>query len=190
MAHAAKRKLGYDDLAGMPEDDGLIREILDGELIVTPAPSPRHQRVSKRLQRQLERYFEPRGIGEVFNAPVDTILGPHDVVEPDLLLVTSPATVSDRAIEGPPTLVVEILSPSTAARDRNLKRRRYAAAGVTHYWLVDIDVRRIECLRLTAGGYVPAAEARGIDSLVHPDWPGLRIDLAALWREQVNSQST
>jgi Uma2 family endonuclease len=89
MAHAVKRKLGYDDLAGMP-DDGLIREILDGELVVTPAPSPMHQRVSKRLQRQLEAYFEGRGLGEVFDAPLDAILGQHDVVEPDILVVTTP----------------------------------------------------------------------------------------------------
>ncbi len=61
MSHALKRKLTYDDLAAMP-DDGLRREILDGELVVTPAPSVIHQRVSKRLQRQLEGYFETRGL--------------------------------------------------------------------------------------------------------------------------------
>ena len=74
MIPAAPRKLGYHDLLAMP-DDGLRREILDGDLHVTPSPSPQHQRVSKRLQRQLEVYFEARGIGEVFNAPLDTILG-------------------------------------------------------------------------------------------------------------------
>jgi Uma2 family endonuclease len=142
MAHAVKRKLGYDDLTGMP-DDGLIREILDGELVVTPAPSPMHQRVSKRLQRQLEAYFEGRGLGEVFDAPLDAILGPHDVVEPDILVVTNPASISPRAIEGPPALVVEILSPSTATRDRILKTHRYAAAGIRHCWLVDVENRTI-----------------------------------------------
>lgn len=181
MSHALKRKLGYDDLTGMP-DDGLIREIFDGELVVTPSPAPIHQRVSRRLQRQLEAYFEPRGLGEVFNAPLDTILGPYDVLEPDLLVVTDPATISRRAIEGPPALVVEIFSPSTASRDRNVKTGRYAAAGVRHCWLVDIENRRIECLRLAQHGYTLAAEARDADPLVHPDWPGLRIDLQDLWR--------
>jgi len=181
MRHAVKRKLGYDDLTGMP-DDGLIREILDGDLVVTPSPAPAHQRVSKRLQRQLEAYFEARGVGEVFNAPLDTILGPHDVVEPDILVVTNAAAVTHRAIEGPPALVVEILSPSTATRDRTVKKHRYAAAGVAHYWLVDIDARRIECLRLAEEGYTLAAEAQGTESLVVPDWPDLTVDLAALWR--------
>lgn len=177
----ARRKLGYDDLLGMP-DDGLIREILDGELVVTPAPSPLHQRVSKRLQRQLEDYFEARGLGEVFNAPLDAILGPHDVVEPDILIVTDTATISTRAIERAPMLVVEILSPSTERTDRTRKRDRYAVSGIEHYWLVSIEERSVLCLRLSRGTYVVAAEGRGDTGLVHPDWGDLRLDLAALWR--------
>jgi Uma2 family endonuclease len=181
MAHALKRKLTYDDLLGMP-DDNLRREILDGELVVTPSPSVIHQRVSKRLQRQLERYFEEGGLGEVFQAPLDVILGPHDVVVPDLLVVTDPATASQRAIETPPTLVVEILSPSTAARDRTQKAARYAASGVAHYWIVDTESRRIKCFRLEVGAYAVAVEAEGDATLEHPDLPGLTIDLALLWR--------
>ncbi|MEX1129349.1 MAG: Uma2 family endonuclease, partial [Vicinamibacterales bacterium] len=83
---------------------------------------------------------------------------------------------------GPPALVVEILSPSTAVRDRSVKARRYAAAGVPHYWLVDIENQHIECLRLAPEGYRRAAAARGTDPLIHPDWPGLQIDLTDLWR--------
>jgi Uma2 family endonuclease len=181
VGQALKRKLRYDDLAAMP-DDRLTREIWNGVLVVTPSPSPIHQRVSKRLQRQLEAYLEAHGQAEVFNAPLDTILGPHDVVEPDLLVVTDPAMISRRAIEGSPALVVEILSPSTAARDRMLKTRRYAAAGVRHCWLVDLENRRIDCLRLGRDGYFVVAGAEGTQTLVHPDWPGLAIDAGALWR--------
>jgi len=68
----------------------------------------------------------------VFDAPVDVILGFHDVVVPDLVVVTTPAQVTDRAIEGSPTLIVEVLSPSTSTRDRNLKAERYAALDVAH----------------------------------------------------------
>jgi Uma2 family endonuclease len=181
MAESVKRKLGYDDLALMP-DDGLIREILDGELFVTPSPSPMHQRVAMRLARQLDQYLAARNIGELFSAPLDTILGPHDVAEPDLLLVTDPAIITKRAIEGAPALVVEILSPSTASRDRTIKARRYAAAGILHYWIVDIDRRRVECLKLTGGEYTPAVVAEGEGTLTHVDWPDLTLDLAALWR--------
>jgi Uma2 family endonuclease len=181
MAQSVKRKLGYDDLADMP-DDGLIREIFDGELFVTPSPTPIHQRVAKRLTLQLESYFGGRGLGEVFVAPLDTILGPHDVAEPDLLIVTDPTIVTKRAIEGAPAVVVEVLSPSTANRDRIVKARRYAAAGIAHYWIVDIDRKRVECHRLEGGEYRLARFAEGDEALMPPDWPGLTIDLAALWR--------
>lgn len=181
MTRGVTRKLGYDDLADMP-NDGLIREVLDGELFVTPAPSPLHQRVSKRLQRQLEAWFEASGRGEVFNAPVDVILSPHDVAEPDLVVVTESRLVTSRAIEGAPVLVVEILSPSTAERDHTLKARRYALAGVEYYWIVDIDARRIECRRLSAQEYLKAASGTGDETFAHPGWPDLTINLADLWR--------
>jgi len=181
MIPAAPRKLGYHDLLAMP-DDGLRREILDGDLHVTPSPSPQHQRVSKRLQRQLEVYFEARGIGEVFNAPLDTILGPHDVVEPDLLIVADPSSVSNRAIEKAPLLAVEILSPSTKRVDQGRKRERYAVGGVQHYWIVDIERRHLLCLRLDDAAYVLVGQGRDDECLRHPDWPELSIDLSALWR--------
>jgi Uma2 family endonuclease len=181
MAQSVKRKLGYDDLADMP-DDGLIREIFDGELFVTPSPAPIHQRVSKRLARQLETYFEGCGLGEVFMAPLDTILGPHDVAEPDLLVVTDPTLITKRAIEGAPALVVEVLSPTTANRDRTVKARRYAAAGIAHYWIVDIESKRIECHKLEGTDYALAFIGEADEPLMYPHWPGLTIDLAALWR--------
>lgn len=99
MITGLKVKLDYDDYAQIPPDRNRY-EILEGELYVTPAPSPLHQRVSKRLQRMLEAYFETRGLGEVFNAPVDLILTHHDVVQPDLVVVTDPGQVSARGIEG------------------------------------------------------------------------------------------
>lgn len=181
MAQRLKEKLAYSDYLLCP-DDGKRYEILDGNLYVTPAPSPFHQRVSKRLQRQLEAYFEARGLGEVFNAPIDVILAPHDVVQPDLVVVTNATQVSRRGIEGPPTLVVEILSPTTVDRDRMLKARRYAELGVPHYWLVDPEGHRVECYRAQGGAYALAVQGEGDQSLTHPDWPGFSLSLAVLWR--------
>jgi Uma2 family endonuclease len=181
MATDLTRKLDYDDYARLP-DDGNRYEILDGELCVTPAPSPLHQRVSKRLQRALEAYFETRGLGEVFNAPIDMILGPHDVAQPDLLVVADPGQVSARAIEGPPLLVVEVASPATRRRDRDVKMARYAALGVPHCWLVDPDRRSIACYRLDAGAYQPVVAAEGDAVVAHADWPDLAIALSGLWR--------
>jgi Uma2 family endonuclease len=176
-----KRKLDYSDLRVTP-DDGKRYELVRGDLYVTPSPSPVHQRVSKRLQRLLEDYFEERSIGEVFDAPIDLILTNQDVFVPDILVVGEPKHVSKRGIEGPPLLVVEILSPATRKRDRGVKALRYAELGVKHYWIVDSTEKRVECHRLHDGTFRPLIDAEGQTDLAHPDWEGLVIDLAALWR--------
>jgi Uma2 family endonuclease len=182
MAPEPRRKLDYSDLQATP-NDGKRYELLQGELFVTPSPSTVHQRVSRRLQRQLEDYFHGRATGEVFNAPLDVIFTPHDVLEPDLLVVADQSHISKRGVEKPPLLVIEILSPSTRKVDLGLKYRRYAELGVQHYWIVDPDQRRMECHRLADGAFRPVAEARDDTPLAHPDWDGLTIDLASLWRQ-------
>lgn len=176
-----KDKLDYEDLSHAP-DDGLRYELLDGEVHVTPSPRPRHQRVSRRLQRVLEAYFEERELGEVFNAPVDVLLGEHDVVVPDLVVVSDPAQVTDRAIEGAPLLLVEILSPTTARRDRSIKSHRYAEFGVPHYWIADPAKHTLECYRLKLQRYELAASGEGAAHMTHPDFPELVIDLSTIWR--------
>jgi Uma2 family endonuclease len=182
LMRAGRPRVSYADLEDMA-DDGRRYEIVDGELFdVTPAPSPLHQRVSKRLQRQLEAYFEAAQRGEVFNAPVDVILTPHDVFEPDIVLVTDGSQVSGRAIEGVPALLVEVLSPSTTAYDRTTKGRRYAALAIPHYWIVDPVGRRIECYRWEKGTHHLVAEGGASGVLRHPDFEGLVVDLDAIWR--------
>src|SRR5437867_8526242 len=176
MITGLKQKLDYEDYARIPPDRNRY-ELLEGELYVTPAPSPLHQRVSKRLQRLLEAYFETGGLGEVFNAPIDLILTRQDVVQPDLVVVTDPTQVSARGIEGAPALVVEVLSPSTRDHDRTAKARRYAALGIAHYWLVDPDAARLECYRAEGTVYTLVVEAQGEATLAHPDWPDLSLPL-------------
>ena len=175
-----KRKLTYADLQVTP-DDGRRYELVRGTLLVTPSPRPRHQRISKRLSRVLEDHFERGGLGEVFVAPTDVILTNEDVFVPDILVVRDPSDVTERAIEAPPLLVVEILSPSTRRQDRGIKADRYAQLGVPHYWIVDPEQQTVECFRLGVGVYRPIAGAQGATTLTHPDWDGLVLDLGALW---------
>jgi Uma2 family endonuclease len=181
MPHTLKSKLDYDDLQHAP-DDGKRWELFDGEVYVTPSPNTRHQRVSKRLHRMLEAYFEGGGKGEVFAAPLDVILSKHDVVVPDLVVVTDPTTISDRGVEGPPAIAIEILSPSSVENDRDLKAKRYAALGVEHFWIVDPKAKRLECYRLRDNRYERVLDAEGDEIVRHPDWPELTIPLADLWR--------
>ena len=109
------------------------------------------------------------------------ILTPHDVVQPDLVLVTNPGQISSRGIEGPPTLLVEVASPSTVDYDRTTKSRRHAALGVPHLWFLDPDGRRLECFRLESQVWRPVLEGARDDTVEHPDWSGLIIRLADLW---------
>jgi Uma2 family endonuclease len=182
MEPGLKSKLDYGDLAHTP-NDRLIYELADGELHVTPSPSPRHQWISKTLQRQLEAYFEGRGIGRVYDAPIDVVLTQHDVFVPDLVVVTDQTTITERAVEGPPLVVVEVLSPSTTQYDRATKSRRYAALGVQHFWIVDIQNQVLEVYRRAGERYEDIARVRADASFAHPDFPGLTIETAALWRE-------
>lgn len=178
MAPELKARLDYDDYAAIPSD-GRRWELLEGEPYVTPAPSPLHQRLVLGLAVALQKHF-PRP-AEVFVAPIDVILTRHDVLQPDVVVVTDPAQVSARGIEGPPRLLVEVLSPGTAAYDRNIKARRYAALGGPHLWLVDPDGRRVECHRREADAYRLVVAAGPADTLAHPDFPTLAIPLAPLW---------
>jgi Uma2 family endonuclease len=175
-----ERKLDYSDYVAIPED-GKRYEVLEGSLLVTPAPSPQHQWTSKRLQRQLEAYFEARSLGMVFAAPIDVILSTHDILQPDLVVVERRDQISKRGIESAPLLVVEILSPSTRHQDRIVKSGRCAALGILHLWLVDPDLQNVQCYRATAGKYEIVTQARGRETLEHPDWRDLRVDLATLW---------
>ena len=180
MSHSLKRKLSYSDLPE-PANDGKRYELIRGDLFVNPSPVPIHQRISRKLVRQLEDYFHPRGLGEVFQAPTDVILTDHDVFVPDILVVSRPEHISQRAIEHPPVLIIEILSPSNSRLDRKLKFKRYAELDVAHYWIVDPSKQHVECFKLGGGAFHPRIDAEGDTYLDHPDFDGLKINVAALW---------
>jgi len=184
MQRALNAKLTYDDYEAIPSD-GKTYQIVDGEVFVTPAPSPFHQRSSKRLQRQLEAYFELSGAGEVFNAPIDLILSPHDVTQPDLVVVADKASITRRGIEATPLLIVEVLSPSTEQFDRHVKAQRYAAFRVPYYWVLDPDEQRLECYTNIEGAFVLSVSGEGDAEVVVPVFTGLTIDLSAIWRSGV-----
>ena len=143
------RPLTRTDLADVP-DDGHRYELLDGSLLVTPAPSPRHQTVVLALARRLVE-AQPQGLW-VGIAPVDVVLREDTVLQPDIV-VTRVDDVRDDGVHGTPLLVVEVLSPSTRHLDLGSKRGRYEAHGVPSYWVVDPEEPRLVAWRLGASGY-------------------------------------
>lgn len=142
-----------DDLDHLP-DDGNRYELLDGSLLVTPAPNTRHQRAVARLHLLLAAAC-PSG-QEVFFAPVDFVIGRLDVPQPDLILAEADH-VSLRGIEGHALLVVEVVSPRTRTADRTLKRAKYAEARVPWYWIVHADEPSVTILRLEDDHYAEEA---------------------------------
>ena len=128
----------YRDYCSLP-DDGRRYELIDGDLFVTPSPATFHQTVSRRLQYALMTILENTGIAFVFDAPCDVILSDTTVMQPDLAIVRMDRKeiVAKRGLEGPPDVVVEILSPSTQDRDRHIKRAAYSRFGIGEYWIVD-----------------------------------------------------
>lgn len=179
--------LTYRDYAALP-DNGQRYEIHDGELSVTPAPSPQHQRCAANVFRILDTHVRTHGLGEVLFAPLDVILSDTSVVQPDLVYLASDrlGAVSGRGIEGPPTLAIEILSSSTAAIDRDIKHRLYAHHRVPFLWLVDPNARVIEAYRLQVDRYALALRAGGGAPVDPPPFPGLALVPMSLWPQPLS----
>ena len=176
--------LTYRDYCELP-DDGRRYEIHDGELSVTPAPNPRHQRLVGAIYRILYAHVRSRGLGEVLLSPIDVILSDIAIVQPDVVYLerARAGAVSSRGIEGAPTLAVEILSPWSVAIDRQRKRYLYARYRVPFYWMVDAEARVVEALALGPEGYAQAGRVAGEERAALPPLGDLVLDAGALWRE-------
>lgn len=154
------RALTVADLDTMP-DDGHRYELIDGTMLVTPAPSVGHQRASMRLSVLLDSRCPPDL--EVFAAPLDVVLGPSTGVQPDLL-VGRREDFTAKNLPTAPLLAVEILSPSTRLVDLNLKRAAYERAGVASYWVVDPEAPRLTAWEMRDGAYIEVADVAGNES--------------------------
>ena len=127
----------YKDYCATPGDERY--ELLNGNLMMVPAPNRKHQTVLVRLARKLGNFTEEHGLGNVYVAPFDVVLSDTDVVQPDVLFISRARehTLTDENVRGAPDLVIEILSPSTADRDLGYKHDLYGRHGVLEYWIVD-----------------------------------------------------
>jgi Uma2 family endonuclease len=180
------RRLTYDDFLLFP-DDGLRHEIIDGEHYVTASPVTRHQLLVGRLHFEIELHLRAHpGSGQVFLAPFDVVLSHWDVVEPDLLLIgpDQPDILTAKNVQGPPALVIEVMSPSTLSRDERLKRDLFNRVGVREYWLVNPDASIVTIHRRDDGGHFGEASSLAAaehGELTTPLLPGLRVALDALF---------
>jgi Uma2 family endonuclease len=186
MALPSEVMLTYADFAALP-DDGVRRELLEGEIVVSPSPNTRHQNVLGRLFVAFANHLAVHGGGQVFVAPYDVVLDEHTVVEPDLVFLgdTDLDIITEANVQGVPTLVAEVVSHSRT--DRVRKRDLYSRHGIGEYWVVDPDADRVEVSRLTAGGgethTYPKPELFEVGERVSPGClPALFIELDQLFR--------
>lgn len=180
MSEHPTRLLTYEDFAAYP-DDLVRREIIGGEMFVTPSPVVRHQDIAGALYNAFSNHVRVRGGGRVFIAPLDVLLSEHDVVEPDVVFVATHRLdiVQEKNLVGAPSLLVEVVSDSRT--DRVRKRALYERAGVPEYWIVDPDADRVEIYRRRGGEYGKIEIVEAGETLTTELLPGLSIDLAELF---------
>jgi Uma2 family endonuclease len=172
LANPGAGSYRYADLATFP-DDHLRREIIDGDLIVTPSPVVRHQKAVGNVFFRLESYARLSG-GGAFVAPLDVYLADDNVVEPDVLFVGQDRAgqIAKKYIKDAPDLVVEVSSPSMRRLELVRKRELYQRFGVPEYWYIDLEADRVEVYRLSAGSYPPPELLYPGESLTSPNLEG------------------
>jgi Uma2 family endonuclease len=177
-------KMTAEQFLQLGEDPPGVRlELVDGEVAVSPSLTPEHSYTDIALTQFLARYIRAQQLGRLYG-DVSIIFGYHDVRRPDLIYFSKDRLhlIGKKAMEGPPDLCVEILSPSSTEIDRKDKFEQYEQGGVAHYWIVDPENKSIEAYDLVNGKYHPAGQGKG-DEIVHlPPIEDLDIPLGELWQ--------
>ncbi|HVT19692.1 MAG TPA: Uma2 family endonuclease [Thermoanaerobaculia bacterium] len=172
----------HTDYLELPDDPRC--ELLYGRFYLMPPPVLLHQMIVLFLALRLNEMARAAG-GLAVIAPMAVLLADHSTVEPDITYVSAERLgIAKRWIEGVPDLLVEVLSPSTARRDRGEKLRLYAESGVREYWIVDPEARQIEFL-VASGGTAGRFEVALPDGHVYRSQilSEIVLDLADFWRE-------
>ena len=177
--------LTIDDLTALPDDDGNIYELIEGELIVSSAPSIKHQRVIMNLGKEIANYLDRNPLGEVLPTP-GVIFDRHNSVIPDLVFVTNEQLAQVGAephIRLAPALAVEVVSPGreNARRDRVKKLRVYGRFGVGEYWVADPEACTVEIYRPAGGALALAATVGGDEEITSPLLPGFACEASRVF---------
>jgi Uma2 family endonuclease len=180
----AARQWTFAELAAALPESMLPTELWDGELLMSPAPSFRHQEIVDRFHDRLKTWVRRHRLGKTGVAPVDMVLSSRRAVQPDVFFVgTSRLGILRDRIDGAADLVAEVLSPDSRRRDRRDKRDLYEQHGVREYWLVDPEAQTVEVLYLDAGEYRLAGRWRPSESAASRLLPGFSFPVADLFAE-------
>ncbi|MCL0081598.1 Uma2 family endonuclease, partial [Peptococcaceae bacterium] len=175
-------KFTYEDYKNLPDCETRRYELLGGDLVMVPSPTVYHQHISGNLGFALMKFVHENNLGRVYYAPLDVILGAGkewEIVQPDIFFISHERAgiITASEIQGAPDLVIEILSPATAGRDRTYKSKLYARHGTKEYWLVDPEIKIAEVFILEEKGFGLIATYEQTGILSSPLLPELKIDL-------------
>lgn len=167
----------YADYLLTPDD--VRYELIEGELIMAPAPIPRHQLISVYFVMFLAPFVRNNGLGWIFSAPIDVHLSDTNLFQPDIIFVSNERAriIGETNIQGAPDLVIEIASTRTRTLDRTVKRELYERFGVLEYWMAEPIEETVEQLRLENGKFATVGHYTRAHSITTPLLPGLAIDL-------------
>lgn len=183
----SRTKLTYRDYARMRE--GERYELLDGDLQLTPTPTPRHQLIAGSIGYALIGHVQSHGLGLVLKAPVDVLLSDTTVLQPDILFISRErlGIIKAKCIEGAPDLVVEVLSPATRERDTVTKRSLYGRFGVRELWLADPDNETIELCVHTGSDLTTRHVFRRGMTLTSEVLEGFELDVAHVFDQPLGA---
>lgn len=183
MSVTTTNRMSAREFMQLEEDPREVRrELVDGEIVVSPSPTPRHSAVDRILTAILVGHVRARRLGRIFG-DVDNVVSESTVRRPDIFYFSTGRLhlATADAIEGPPDLCVEIISPASQRTDRSTKLMEYAAFGVANYWTIDPKLRTADAFVLKVGRYTLAGSGSK-DEIVHfPPFPDLDIPLSELW---------
>lgn len=175
-AITTRKRVTYADYVMI--DDNNRYEILNGELCVVPAPPTDHQGVSRNLEFLIWNFVKRKGLGKVFDAPIDVVFDDDEVFQPDIVFIKSEnqGIIHKAAIHGIPDLIVEIVSPSSAFYDTVEKKEIYRKYGVKEYWLIFPEERAVEILTLEKDEYLEFCKTKKTGIVKSKVLEGLEIN--------------
>ena len=179
-----KRKVWtYEDYLRLTDDKRY--EVINGRLKEMPAPTPLHQIISRNLEFLMLSFIQKREAGQILDAPIDVVLGDRYVLQPDIIFISKDrlGIIGEKAIMGPPDLVVEIISPATVRRDTIVKKGIYERFGVREYWIVYPEERAVEVWVLNnKGKYDLFNVAEGEGKVKSKVLEGFEVDLKEVFK--------
>lgn len=179
----SKIRFTYRDYKSLPESETKRYELLEGELVMVPSPTTYHQRISWNLEHVLGDFVHRHNLGFIYHAPLDVVFSEEDVAQPDIFIISKKRLeiVAKENIRGAPDLIIEILSPATAERDRTYKRTLYARHGVKEYWIADPENKSVEVMTLGKKGFDTVQVYKTREHLSSPLLEALSLDVEEIF---------